>query len=218
MPCSGMRRASAHGHADCSCSSVGLWMLMRILADELRADGITVDGLIPGPVEIMMTVMCQRPGSTVNNPVEWLRTPENMVSLAMLLATLPTPGPTGQSFSRMRRAPARHYPAATHRAAPPAGEGSRHRTVHARCARHGGDRGRLRLPHPGARGPGAGRGCGGSRARRGRRHARTAGHRVHGRAVHRAAASRGRGGGTGDRAANARHAGARAVAGDRGWP
>ena len=100
---SGMGHSSAHGHAGYSCSKAGLWMLVRILADELRADGITVNELIPGPVQTTMTGVRQRPGSVVNNPIEWLKTPEDVVPLAMFLATHPPPGPTGQSFSLMRR-------------------------------------------------------------------------------------------------------------------
>jgi len=45
----------------------------------------------------------QRQGSVVNNPVEWLKQPEDVVPLALFLATHPAPCPTGQSFSLMRR-------------------------------------------------------------------------------------------------------------------
>jgi 3-oxoacyl-[acyl-carrier protein] reductase len=100
---SGMGHSSLHGHAAYSCSKAGLWMLVRILADELRTDGITVNELVPGPVRTAMTGVPQREGSVVNNPVEWLKRPEDVVPLAMFLATHPAPGPTGQSFSLMRR-------------------------------------------------------------------------------------------------------------------
>jgi 3-oxoacyl-[acyl-carrier protein] reductase len=100
---SGMGHSSLHGHAAYSCSKAGLWMLVRILADELRADGITVNELVPGPVRTAMTGVPQAAGSVVNNPVEWLKQPQDVVPLAMFLATHPAPGPTGQSFSLMRR-------------------------------------------------------------------------------------------------------------------
>jgi 3-oxoacyl-[acyl-carrier protein] reductase len=103
MTGSGMGHSSLHGHAAYSCSKAGVWMLVRILADELRADGITVNELVPGPVQTAMTGVPQRSGSVVNNPVEWLKQPEDVVPLAMFLATHPGPGPTGQSFSLMRR-------------------------------------------------------------------------------------------------------------------
>jgi 3-oxoacyl-[acyl-carrier protein] reductase len=103
MTGSGMGHSSLHGHAAYSCSKAGVWMLVRILADELRADGITVNELVPGPVRTAMTGVPQREGSVVNNPVEWLKQPEDVVPMAMFLATHPGPGPTGQSFSLMRR-------------------------------------------------------------------------------------------------------------------
>ena len=100
---SGMGHSSTHGHAGYSCSKAGLWMLVRILADELREDGISVNELVPGPVRTAMTAVPQSAGSVVGNPVEWLKTPDDVVPLAMFLATHPGPGPTGQSFSLMRR-------------------------------------------------------------------------------------------------------------------
>jgi 3-oxoacyl-[acyl-carrier protein] reductase len=100
---SGMGHSSLHGHAGYSCSKAGLWMLVRILADELRADGISVNELVPGPVDTSMTQVPQRGGSVVGNPVEWLKRPEDVVPLAMFLASHAAPGPTGQSFSLMRR-------------------------------------------------------------------------------------------------------------------
>lgn len=103
MTGSGMGHSSLHGHAAYSCSKAALWMLVRILADELRADGIAVNELVPGPVRTVMTDVPQRDGSVVNNPVEWLKRPEDVVPLALFLATHPGPGPTGQSFSLMRR-------------------------------------------------------------------------------------------------------------------
>jgi 3-oxoacyl-[acyl-carrier protein] reductase len=100
---SGMGHSSTHGHAAYSCSKAAVWMLVRILADELRADGIAVNELVPGPVQTAMTGAPQRADSVVNNPIEWLKRPEDVVPLAMFLATHPAPGPTGQSFSLMRR-------------------------------------------------------------------------------------------------------------------
>ena len=100
---SGMGHGSAHGHAAYSCSKAALWMLVRILADELRPDGIAVNELVPGPVDTAMTQQPQSSGSVVKNPVEWLKRPEDVVPLALFLATHAPPGPTGQSFSLMRR-------------------------------------------------------------------------------------------------------------------
>jgi 3-oxoacyl-[acyl-carrier protein] reductase len=59
--------------------------------------------LVPGPVRTAMTGVPQPAGSVVGNPVEWLKAPEDVVPLALFLAAHPPPGPTGQSFSLMRR-------------------------------------------------------------------------------------------------------------------
>lgn len=100
---SGMGHSSLHGHAGYSCSKAALWMLVRILADELREEGISVNELVPGPVRTAMTSVPQAAGSVIGNPIEWLKQPEDVVPLAMMLATYPAPGPTGQSFGLMRR-------------------------------------------------------------------------------------------------------------------
>ena len=39
----------------------------------------------------------------IGSPVEWVKQPEDVVPLALMLAGYPGPGPTGQSFSLMRR-------------------------------------------------------------------------------------------------------------------
>ena len=44
MTGSGMGHSSLHGHAAYSASKAGVWMLVRILADEMRAERIVVDG------------------------------------------------------------------------------------------------------------------------------------------------------------------------------
>lgn len=84
-------------------SKAGLWMFTRVLAQELVPYGISVNELIPGPVKTEMT-----PGSTAETRQllgdgEWVKRPEDVVPLAMFLATQPNSGPTAQSFSLMRR-------------------------------------------------------------------------------------------------------------------
>ena len=71
---------------------------LRILADELRADNIAVNELIPGFVrtEILTSV----PSGLSE---EWIKAPDTVVPLALFVASQPSPGPTGQSFSLMRR-------------------------------------------------------------------------------------------------------------------
>ncbi len=95
-----------HGHATHSAYSVskaGLWMLVRVLADEVAPDHISVNELIPGPVHTHMTRPASDPSSVFSMESEWLKQPDDVVPLALFLATHPEPGPTGQSFSLMRR-------------------------------------------------------------------------------------------------------------------
>jgi 3-oxoacyl-[acyl-carrier protein] reductase len=98
---SGMGHNAPPGTSAYACGKAGLWMLVRQAAQELRDDGISVNELIPGPVDT------QAAGSAIRSrPVfrdEWVKEPDDVVPLAMFLATHPGPGPTAQSFSIMRR-------------------------------------------------------------------------------------------------------------------
>jgi 3-oxoacyl-[acyl-carrier protein] reductase len=62
-----------------------------------------VNELIPGPVvtTIVGAEVAQRQGGLGQS--EWVKTPEDVVPLALFLATQPARGPTAQSFSLMRR-------------------------------------------------------------------------------------------------------------------
>ena len=85
-----------------SCSKAGVWMLTRVLAQELQASDISVNELIPGPVTSMMTPDSAQQLAGVGGS-EWLKRPEDVVPLALFLARQPNTGPTAQSFSLMRR-------------------------------------------------------------------------------------------------------------------
>ncbi len=89
-------------HSAYSASKAGAWMLTRALAQELRAGGICVNELIPGLVQTDILGDAPRP---VDSPLnaEWLKQPADVLPLALFLATQPLTGPTGQSFSLMRR-------------------------------------------------------------------------------------------------------------------
>ena len=80
----------------------GLWMLTRILGQELRADNISVNELIPGPVNTSMMSASSAGGSSTFDG-EWFKEPEEVVPLALFLAGAPDSGPTAQSYSLMRR-------------------------------------------------------------------------------------------------------------------
>ena len=79
-----------------SCSKAGLWMLTRVLAQELREHNISVNELIPGPVRTDIV-------SKLHFEGEWFKSPEDVVPMALFLATQPDIGPTAQSYSLMRR-------------------------------------------------------------------------------------------------------------------
>ena len=97
---SGARQAVAAGRSAYGASKAAVWMLVQTLAIELRADNISVNELIPGPVKTAMTHYGER-----EMPAgEWIKEPADVVPLALFMATQPEPGPTAQSFSLMRRA------------------------------------------------------------------------------------------------------------------
>jgi 3-oxoacyl-[acyl-carrier protein] reductase len=101
---SGMGRRGRVGSSAYSCSKAALWMLTRVLAQELWQDRISVNELIPGPVETAMTQdPAARTGPAFATESEWIKQPEDVVPLALFLATQPDIGPTAQSFSLMRR-------------------------------------------------------------------------------------------------------------------
>lgn len=104
---SGMgHRGSTERSAYCV-SKAGLWMLTRCLAQELWPHNISVNELIPGPVQTAMAPAPSKPGSDPSTgpsaQSEWQKRPEDVVPLALFLATQPLIGPTAQSYSLMRR-------------------------------------------------------------------------------------------------------------------
>lgn len=98
---SGMGHRGKPGSSAYSCSKAGLWMLTRVLAQELWDDNISVNELVPGPVD---TTMNTAPGGLATfGDSEWIKAPEDVVPLALFLATQPDRGPSAQTFSLMRR-------------------------------------------------------------------------------------------------------------------
>ncbi|QDL38492.1 SDR family NAD(P)-dependent oxidoreductase [Rhodoferax sediminis] len=97
---SGSRHRAMPGLSAYASSKSALWMMAQVLAVELEEFNISVNELIPGPVKTAMT----RFGEQSFPPQEWIKEPEDVVPLAMFLATQPDRGPTAQSYSLMRRA------------------------------------------------------------------------------------------------------------------
>ena len=101
---SGLGHRGLAGGSAYAVSKAGLWMFTRVLAQELWPDNISVNELIPGPVDTVMTSTSpSNPDSVASISGEWMKQPEDVVPLALFLATQPTIGPTAQSFSLMRR-------------------------------------------------------------------------------------------------------------------
>jgi 3-oxoacyl-[acyl-carrier protein] reductase len=100
---SGMGHRGGAGGSAYACSKAGLWMLTRVLAQELAAFKISVNELIPGPVETAMNSNAASRWAADDPGGEWYKQPEDVASLALFMATQPDVGPTAQSFSLMRR-------------------------------------------------------------------------------------------------------------------
>jgi len=101
---SGLGHKGREGKAPYSCSKAGLWMLTRVLAQELSQYDISVNELIPGPVNTNMGNDCKKDNKSVFSiDDEWIKTPDDVRNIAMFLATQPLIGPTAQSYSLMRR-------------------------------------------------------------------------------------------------------------------
>ena len=101
---SGVGHRGFPGRSAYACSKAALWMLTRVLAQELVGFNISVNELIPGPVVTPMSQSQAQHGQGVFGiPGEWVKQPEDVVSTALFLASQPAIGPTAQSFSLMRR-------------------------------------------------------------------------------------------------------------------
>lgn len=101
---SGMGHQARATNSSYNVAKAGVWMLTRCLAMQLWEEGVAVNELIPGPVETELTkdaFQASRPHPQMAS--EWIKQPEDVVPLAMLMLTQPELGATGQSFSIARR-------------------------------------------------------------------------------------------------------------------
>ena len=101
---SGMGHKGRADDSAYSCSKAGLWMLTRVLAQELSEYRISVNELIPGPVITDMgkdSMKDERSAFSING--EWIKSPDDVTDLAIFLAGQAGVGPTAQSYSLMRR-------------------------------------------------------------------------------------------------------------------
>jgi 3-oxoacyl-[acyl-carrier protein] reductase len=100
---SGLGHRGYPGGSAYSCSKAGLWMLTRILAQELLQYNISVNELIPGPVQTSIDDNSKTDSAVKTMDSEWHKQPEDVVPLALFLACQKDIGPTAQSYSLMRR-------------------------------------------------------------------------------------------------------------------
>ena len=92
---SGVGHRGLAGRSDYACSKAGLWMLTQVLAHELAPSNISVNELIPGPVVTSLTgSQAEQRQGVFGIEGEWAKTPEEVVPLALFLATQPPIGPT----------------------------------------------------------------------------------------------------------------------------
>jgi 3-oxoacyl-[acyl-carrier protein] reductase len=100
---SGMGHRSGPTRSAYASSKAGLWMLTRILSQELATHNICVNELVPGPVLTAFIAGRQQALDAGTAGGEWFKNPEDVAPMALFLATQPESGPTGQSFSLARR-------------------------------------------------------------------------------------------------------------------
>jgi 3-oxoacyl-[acyl-carrier protein] reductase len=87
-----------------ACAKAGLRMLVRVLAQELADDGICVNELVPGLVETDMFFSgLDTDAYDRLIKLEWMKKPEQVVPLALFIATQPAFGPSAQTYSLTRR-------------------------------------------------------------------------------------------------------------------
>jgi 3-oxoacyl-[acyl-carrier protein] reductase len=85
-------------------AKAGLAHLVRVLASDLRGEGIAVNEISPGMVETEgITAIAGEDPTFLTDVVremgEWLKTPEEVGRLATYIVSLPGEGTTGQCFS-----------------------------------------------------------------------------------------------------------------------
>ena len=102
---SGLGHNGRPGSSAHACAKAGTWMLTRILATELSESNISVNELIPGPVVTPGAQLYRErsENSVFDQQGEWIKQPEDVVPMAVFLASQPDQGPTAQSFSLLRR-------------------------------------------------------------------------------------------------------------------
>lgn len=103
---SGMGRRPDLTSSAYSAAKAGLWSLTQSMAIEFAQFGITVNEMIPGPVKANIPKGETFEPYIVNEGAwenEWFKGAEDVVPMAVFLATQHKFGPSGQSFALNRR-------------------------------------------------------------------------------------------------------------------
>ena len=103
---SAMAHYPAEKNSSYCAAKAGARMLANTAAQELMADNITVNEFIPGPTRTLQAlngVTKENTESPFNNPAEWVKEPEEVVDLMLMMSAYPGMGPTSQIFSLARR-------------------------------------------------------------------------------------------------------------------
>jgi 3-oxoacyl-[acyl-carrier protein] reductase len=93
-----VKKASAYSSA-----KAGVHAVVKALAEELVNDNISVNEIIPGPVNTAQFHQAQKEGNSYDPKGEWFKEPREVAALALYLTSFPDNGPSGQSFSLRRR-------------------------------------------------------------------------------------------------------------------
>ncbi len=100
---SGMGHRGTPTRSSYAASKAGLHMLVRVLAQELSSSNIAVNELVPGPVLTAFIAGREEQLRAATGEREWFKQAEDVVPMALFMATQPATGPTGQTFSLARR-------------------------------------------------------------------------------------------------------------------
>ena len=104
---SGTGRQANPGLSIYGTSKAAVAALSRTLSVELRSDNIAVNELVPGPVATSMTAPTpeaqQLFAQMIDSGGDWRKQPEDLSEIALMLASFPNHGPSGQVFSLMGR-------------------------------------------------------------------------------------------------------------------
>lgn len=103
---SAMAHYAADNNSSYCAAKAGARMLAKTAAQELMIDNITVNEFIPGPTrtyQALHGVEETDDSSPFNNPAEWVKNPEDVVDMMLMMASYSGMGPTRQIFSLARR-------------------------------------------------------------------------------------------------------------------